>query len=149
MEQRIYNTGSATPDGLADFVGQNYHHRRWVTQKLGAGRSVMLQLGRERHHQLEPAVSLAIAYPPDGEQTIAVTMGEQNWVNANMAEQAAMTAAVGVLFTPWALFGLLHPMRQVLRGDMVPGELWNLIDTYMVSQGGSFLQQQDLTHPHM
>jgi hypothetical protein len=149
MEQRIYNAGSATPDGLADFLAQNYYHRRWVAQKLGTDRSVMVQIGRERHHQIEPAVSLAIAYTPDDGQTIAVTMGEQNWITPGMAEHAAMTAAVGVLFTPWALFGLLSPARHILAGEMVPGELWNLIDTYMVGQGGSLLQQQDIAHPHM
>ena len=149
MEQRIYHAPNITPDNLADFLIQNHMQmRRWIGQKFGSGNSVMVQIGRERHHEIEPAVSVGITRPPDDEGNITVTLGEQQWMNPNMVSHAAMTAAVGVLYTPWALFALLHPARHLLMGEVVPSQFWNTVETYIISQGGTLLQQQNLTHPH-
>src|SRR5579859_3921066 len=150
MEQRIYHGGNATPDSLADFLVQNEFQfgRRWVVQKLGQGNSVMVQIGREHSRYTEPVVSLAIARTPDNEN-IAVTIGEQQWIHSGVIGYGAMGSLIGLLFTPWALFGLLYPARRYLEGEMIPGELWNLVDTFVIGQGGMLVQQQDISHPHM
>ncbi len=149
MEQRIYHGEHITPDGLAQYLVQNYSQlgRRWVVQKFGEGNSVLVQIGREHSRYTEPGVTLGIARTPDNEN-IAVTMGEQQWIHSGAVGYAAMGSLIGLLFTPWALFGLLYPARHYLEGEMVPGQLWNMVDTFIIGQGGMLVQQHDISHPH-
>jgi hypothetical protein len=67
MEQRIYQ-GSVTPEGLADFLVQQYEPKKDLqAQKLGQGESFIVQIGRgDEPEELRHAVSVAISRPPEG-----------------------------------------------------------------------------------
>ena len=42
---------------------------------------------------------------------------------------------VGLLITPWALFGLLWPVSELIGSQALPSDIWNAVETYALSQG--------------
>lgn len=152
MEQRAYR-GNFTPDSLADYLVQHYNNERHLAaQKISNNGNVLVQIGRPEDHgqSLRNAVSIAIARPPQDEQDILVTLGEQQWLGTNnSAIHAATGSLIGALFTPWALFGLLWPASQALGQHLMPQDIWNNVEFYVAGQGGIQVNTQILTHPHL
>jgi hypothetical protein len=149
MEQRIYH-GNLSPDGLANYLVQRFDPQHDLqAQKLGEQDSLVVQIGRgDTPEEIRQAVTLGITRAPDSEQGLAVTMGEQQWISPKVATHAAMVGLIGVLITPWALFGLLWPLSELLGGHALPSEIWSAVETYALSQGATLAQTQDLAHPH-
>lgn len=152
MEQRTYQ-GDVSPNGLADFLVQHYGNQdRLQAQKLGQGDALAVQIGEEHHHHegnLRHALTLGIHRATGDEPGIVVTMGQQQWITPQMAAYAAMMGLISVLVTPWALFALLWPVSHLLGSRALPGDVWNSVETYVLSQGGSLAQTQELAHPHL
>ena len=149
MEQRIYHATNVSPEALADYLIQNTElpgrRRHWLVQKIGGADSVIVQIGRDHHYKVEPAVSLAIARIPDHPGDIAVTMGEKEWLTADKVTHGAMMGAIALVsLSPWVL---LHPARHMLEGEMLPGQLWDNIDLFILGQGGTVVQRQNLNAP--
>ncbi len=75
-------------------------------------------------------------------------MGKQQWITPKIATYAAMIGLVSVLVTPWALFALLWPVSELIGSRSLPDDLWSTVETYILSQGATLAQTQDLRHPH-
>jgi hypothetical protein len=150
VEQHIYH-GNVTPEGLADFLVQRYDPQPDIqAQKIGQGETVAVQIGHgDLPEKIKHAVTVGITRATDSEQGIVVTMGQQQWITPNMAAYAAMMGLVSVLVTPWALFALLWPISDLIGSRTLPGDIWNTIETYVLSQGASLARTQDLAHPHI
>ncbi len=147
MQQRTYRGGTATPEGLANYLVQQCDTtRRMRAQVLGEGGSLLVQIGREGR---APAVTLGITRPPEDAQTIVVTMGEQEWMSPGSSIYSVAGTLVGALYTPWALFGLLWPLKHTLDMHNQPDHIWNLVDTYLIGQGATLAGDERLTHPHL
>jgi hypothetical protein len=149
MEQRIYH-GAVAPEGLADYLVQHFDPQHDLqAQKLGGGDSLAVQIGRgDVPEELRNAVTVGITRTTDSEQGITVTMGQQQWITPKIATHAAMIGLVGLLITPWALFGLLWPMSELIGSQALPGDIWSAVETYALSQGAVLAQSRDLAHPH-
>ncbi len=149
MEQRIYQ-GNISPDGLAESLVQFYSQEHNLTgQKLGQGDSVAVQIGRPDGNRLRNAVMIGIARSPENPQHLMVTLGEQEWIHSGSSIYSVAGSLVGALFTPWALFGLLWPAQHALGKYLMPNEIWNKVEFYVISQGGTMVQAQELAHPHL
>ncbi len=150
IKQHIYHGGSATAESLADFLVQQYEHdQRWQAQKLGEGKSFIVQVARrDPDHASEKALTIGITPSSETASDLTVTMGSQEWLHSNISGYGVVGTLIGALFTPWALFGLIWPITEALSGHSRPEQTWELIDTYMLSKGASLAQQQDLTHPY-
>ncbi len=147
MQQRTYQGGTATPAGLAVFLTQQFAAtRRLRAQTLGEGDSVVVQIGREER---APAITLGIMQPPERAVDIVVTMGEQEWLAPSSSLYGVAGSLVGVLFTPWALFGLLWPLKHTLDAHNLPQEIWGMVETYLIGQGATLGHEEHLTHPHI
>jgi hypothetical protein len=149
VEQRVYH-GDVTPEGLADHLVQRFDPQHDLqAQRLGQGDSLAVQIGRgDVPEELRNAVTVGITRALDSEQGIAVTMGQQQWITPKIATHAAMIGLVGLLITPWALFGLLWPVSQLIGSQALPGDIWNAVETYVFSQGATLAESRDLAHPH-
>jgi hypothetical protein len=149
MEQRIYR-GNLTTDELADYLVQQFDPQENLqAQKIGQGESLVVQIGRgDVPKELRHAVSVAITAVPQGEPGAVVTMGQQQWLTPNMATYAAMMGLIGLLVTPWALFGLLWPVTDLIGSQTLPGQIWDTIELYAASKGVILQQKQELSHPH-
>ncbi len=77
-----------------------------------------------------------------------VTLGEQQWLDPSMIAYSAMMGLVAVIVTPWALFGLIWPLKGLWDRHELPQHVWSLIETYLVGQGATQVQAQRLAHPH-
>jgi len=150
MEQRVYH-GNVTPEGLADFLVQRFDPQENLqAQKLGSGDSLVVQIGHgDVPEEIKHAITVGITRAADSEQGIAVTMGQQQWISPRMATYAAMIGLVSLIITPWALFGLLWPVSELIGSRTLPSDVWSAVETYVLSQGGALAQTQDLTHPHV
>ena len=150
MERRIYR-GNLSPAALAEHLVQQYDPQENLqAQDIGQGEAHAVQIGRgDVPKDLRHAVTVAITPAPDGQQGIAVTLGQQQWITPKLATHAAMIGLVGLLITPWALFGLLWPVSELLGSRALPGEVWSAIETYALSQGAALAQTQDVQHPHI
>ena len=147
MQQRTYQGGTATPAGLAGYLVQQFEQtRRQRAQILGEGDSLIVQIGRDGR---SPALTLGIARRPETPQELIVTMGEQEWLHSSSVLYGAAGSLAGALFTPWALFGLIWPLKHTLDAQNLPGEVWNMIDVYLGSQGATLAQETHPTHPHL
>jgi hypothetical protein len=149
MEQRIYHGGNATAEGLANFLVQQYEHDDHdAAQKLGEGKAFIVQIGRrDPEHAHDRALTIGISPSSEDAHDITVTMGSQQWLS-NTSGYAVIGTMIGALFTPWALFGLLWPLTEALTGRTPASTLWNQIDAYMIGQGATLAQTQQLQHPH-
>ena len=147
MQQRIYQGGAATPAAVADYLVQQFAEtRRLRAQTLGQGDSLIVQIGREgRSHVL----TLGIARRPETPQELVVTMGEQEWLHSGSALYGVAGSLAGALFTPWALFGLIWPLKHMLDAQNLPAEVWNMLDVYLGAQGATLAQESRPTHPHL
>ena len=149
MEQRIYRGGSGTPESLADFLIQHFQqdpHLR--AQKIGSGNSLIVQIGRQDRSD-RPALTVAIHRSTENDSDIVVTFGAQNWISDGMIGYAVMMGLIAILFTPWALFALLWPLLRLADHGDLPGEIWSLVETYLVGQGATPAGVQTLEHPHL
>lgn len=149
MEQRIYH-GNLNPEAFADFLVQRFDPQENIqAQKIGQGDSLVVQVGHgDVPAEIKHAVTVGITRASDAEQGVVVTMGQQQWISPRMATYAAMMGLIAVLVTPWALFGLLWPVSELIGSRTLPGEIWSAVDTYALSQGASLAHTNDLTHPH-
>jgi hypothetical protein len=149
LEQRVYR-GDVAPGDLADFLIQHYDPQHDLqAQKIGSGDSLIVQIGRgDQPEEIRHAVTVAITRATEGGPGIAVTMGQQQWLNPRMVGFAAMMTLVSVLVTPWALFALLWPVSELIGSATLPNDIWNLIDTYLASRGATREVARQLTHPH-
>ncbi len=147
MQQRIYCGADVSPEDLgAHLVAQYAQTRRMRAQIMGAGTSLAVQIGRDGR---APAMTVGIVQSPDDARDIIVTMGEQQWISNDSALSAAAGSLVGALYSPFALFGLIWPVKHILRGDHSPQDAWSSIDAYMIQHGAVLATDQTLTHPHM
>lgn len=147
MQQRLYQGGTATPADLAAYLVQQFEEtRRLRAQTLGKDDSLLVQIGREGR---TPALTLGIARRPETPGDLVVTMGEQEWLHAGSTIYPIAGSLVGALFTPWALFGLIWPLKHTLDAQNLPGEVWNLIDVYLGSKGAMMVQETRPIHPHL
>lgn len=149
MEQRIYR-GDLSPVDLADFLVAHYDPQENLqAQNIGQGGAHAVQVGRgDVPEDLRHAVTVAITRAPDGQGGLAVTLGQQQWLTPKMATYAATAGLIAVLFTPWALFGLLWPVSELIGSTTLPGDIWGTIDKYVVAHGGSLDRTEELAHPH-
>ena len=149
MEQRIYH-GTVAPEGLADYLVQHFDPQQNLqAQKLGQGDSLAVQIGRgDVPEELRNAVTVGITRATDSEQGVTVTIGQQQWITPKIATHAAMIGLVGLLITPWALFGLLWPVSELIGSQALPGDIWSAVETYALSQGATLAEARDLAHPH-
>jgi hypothetical protein len=152
MEQRIYR-GNFTPDLLADYLVQHYINQpEFTAQKLGEGKSLIVQIGEARNHnkrEIQHAVTIGIAQNPENETEIAVTLGEQQWLTPDQAAYAIAMGALALLFTPWILFALLWPAAHILGTRILPNDIWHNVETFVITQGGVMVGSQILQHPHL
>ena len=149
MEQRTYRGGNGTPESLADFLIQHFEqdpHLR--AQKIGQGNSLIVQIGRKDRRD-RPALTVAIHRSAENDSDVVVTLGAQNWISNEMIGYGVMMGLIAVLVTPWALFALLWPLLHMMDHGDLPGEIWNLVETYMVGQGAIPAGIQTLEHPHL
>jgi hypothetical protein len=149
MDQRVYH-GNITPEGLADFLVQRFDPQHNVqAQKIGQGDSLVVQVGHgDVREEIKHAVTVGITRAHDSEQGVIVTLGQQQWITPGMATYAAMMGLVAVLVTPWALFGLLWPVSELIGSRTLPGEIWSAVEMYALSQGATLAETRTLTHPH-
>jgi hypothetical protein len=149
VEQRIYH-GTVAPEGLADYLVQRFDPQQNLqAQKLGQGDSLAVQIGRgDVPEELRNAVTVGITRATDSEQGVTVTIGQQQWITPKIATHAAMIGLVGLLITPWALFGLLWPVSELIGSQALPGDIWSAVETYALSQGATLAEARDLAHPH-
>jgi hypothetical protein len=149
MEQRVYQ-GAVTPDELADYLVQQFDPQvNLQAQKLGQGRSLMVQVGRgDEPEEIRHAVTVAIAARNDGEPGVVVTVGQQQWINPKMATFAAMMGLIGLLVTPWALFALIWPVSDLIGSTTLPGQIREAIDLFAGSRGIVLADTRELAHPH-
>jgi len=147
MQQRLYQGGTATPADLAAYLVQQFEEtRRLRAQTLGQGDSCIVQIGREGR---TPALTLGIARRPETPGDLVVTMGEQQWFHSSSALYPVAGSLAASLFSPWALFGLIWPLKHAVDAQNLPGEVWNLIDVYLASKGAMMVQETRPTHPHL
>lgn len=147
MQQRIYQGGTASPAGLAAYLVQQFDAtRRQRAQVIGEGDSLIVQIGREDR---APALTLGIARRTEDPHDLVVTMGEQEWFHPGSSLYGVAGSLAGALFTPWALFGLIWPLKHTLDARNLPAEVWNMIDVYLGSQGTLFAQESSPAHPHL
>ena len=149
MEQRVYH-GAVSPDQLADYLVQQYDpQKNMQAQRIGEGDSLVVQIAMsddpEKKHG---ALTLAVVRATDAEAGVMITMGEQQWITPQNVAHTAMMATIAVLITPWALFGLIWPLSQIVSARMLPNDVWNTIETYMLGQGAQRAYTQDIQHPH-
>jgi hypothetical protein len=147
MQQRRY-TGALTAEGLAEslvkfFDPQKDLQAQFFTQN--GNTVVQVALGEEPIKE-RFAVTLGIVPDSDG---ITVTMGEQQWMDISSATSAAFFTLVGILVTPWAMFGLLWPLSALLASRALPGQVWSQIDQWVTMNGGMLAGTQTLEHPHI
>ena len=149
MQQRIYQ-GAVTVEGLADYLVQHFNPQHDLqAQKLGQGDSLAVQIGRgDVAEELRNAITVGITRTTDSEQGIAVTLGQQQWITPKLATYAAMIGLVGLLVTPWALFGLLWPVSELIGSQALPDDILNAVETYALSQGAALGESRELDHPH-
>ena len=149
MEQRVYR-GNVVPEALANFLVQRFDPQEGVqAQKIGQGDSLVVQIGHgDVPEQIKHAITVGITRATDSEQGVVVTLGEQQWITPKMATYAAMMGLVAILVTPWALFGLLWPVSELIGSRALPGEIWSAVETFALSQGASLAQTKTLEHPH-
>lgn len=152
MQQHIYCAGRATPEGLADaIVEESQSERRLRAQKVSGGNVVLVQIGRWEHHHLERAVTVGIAYKPDDQRYIVVSLGERDWVQDNVRAQAVRQLVAGglvsVLISPWSLFSMISPAERLLGGHTSSARQWELIERVVLQQGGMLAEQHSLTPP--
>jgi len=149
MEQRIYR-GSASPEALADHLVQQFDPRDNIqAQKVGQGDSLLVQIGRgDVPSELRHAISVSITRATGDEPGVAVTLGQQQWLDPKMATYAAAMGLVSLLITPWALFALLWPISDIAGSATLSSDIWNTVESYMVSQGARFGGAETLRHPH-
>jgi hypothetical protein len=149
MERRIYR-GNLTPAALAEHLVRHYDPlENLQAQDIGQGEAHAVQIGRgDVPRDLRHAVTVAITPAADGQQGIAVTLGQQQWITPQTATFAAAMGLIGVLVTPWALFALLWPLSDVIGSTTLPGDIWNTIDMYVAGSGGSLDRAEELRHPH-
>jgi hypothetical protein len=150
MQQRIYH-GTMTVEGLADYLVQRFDPQHNLqAQKLGQGDSLAVQIGRgDVAEELRHAITVGITRVTDSEQGVAVTLGQQQWITPKLATYAAMIGLVGLLVTPWALFGLLWPVSELIGSQALPDDIWNAVETYALSQGAALGDSRELDHPHV
>lgn len=150
MERRIYR-GEIYPEDLADYLVGHYDPQENLqAQDISEGTAHVVQIGRgDIKKELRHAVTVAITEAPDSDDGIAVTMGQQQWLDQKMGTFSAVIALVGVLVTPWALFGLLWPISDLIGSTTLPGDIWSTIDAYVLSHGGHLEKTEDLKHPHV
>jgi hypothetical protein len=149
MEQRTYH-GTISPGELADHLVQHFDPQPDIqAQKLGEGDSLAVQIagGDDRANQRN-VLTLAIVRATDAEQGVTVTIGQQQWITPEMAGHAAVIALIGVLVTPWALFGLLWPIREAVSAYTRVSSIWNTVETYTLAHGATPASSTNLTHPH-
>lgn len=152
MQQYIYYAGRATPESLADaIVEESQSERRLRAQKVSGGDVVLVQIGRWEHHHLERAVTVGIAYKPDDQRYIVVSLGERDWVQDHVRAQAvrqlAMAGMLSVLVSPWSLFSMVSPAERLLGGDTTSARQWALIERAVMQQGGMLAEERTLTSP--
>ena len=149
MEQRVYH-GAITPEALADYLVQKYDPQDDLqAQKLGSGDSLAVQIGRgDEPDKIKHALTVGIARTTEGEQGVTVTIGQQQWITPKMATYAAMIGIISLLITPWALFALLWPVSEMIGSTTLPGQVWNDIETYALTQGATLGRKEDVGHPH-
>ena len=169
MQQRRYNS-ILTPEMLGDLLVQHYDgERRTEAQRVGSGDSVLVQVRRGREGRQHTALTIGISraaanealenapgitHPADGdapaaptttaEKDLVVTIGEQQWFKPEDHSGPVVGSLIGALFTPWALFGLLSPLRQAARGYADSNDVWPTIENSILTQGGTLLSQTEL-----
>ncbi len=149
MQQRVYH-GTVSPDQLADYLVQLYDpQKNMQAQRIGEGDSLIVQIAMsDVPENKRGALTVAIVRAMDAESGVMITMGEQQWLTPQNMAYGAMMAAISVLVTPWALFGLIWPVSQILETRMLPNDVWNTIETFMIGQGARRSQTQEIQHPH-
>jgi hypothetical protein len=150
VEQRTYH-GPITPDTLADHLVLHFDPQPGVqAQKLGSGDSLAVQIAAgDDPEQRRNALTLAIVRATNAEQGVTVTLGEQQWITPEMAGHAAVIALIGVLVTPWALFGLLWPLREAVAAYTRTDSIWSAVETYALAHGATPGGATTINHPHV
>ena len=150
MEQRIYR-GDILPEELADHLVNHFNPLENVqAQRFGEGDSCLVQIGRgDVPADLRYALTLTITQADNEAGVgIAVTMGQQKWVDPKQAGFAALIGLIGLLITPWVLFALLWPVGDLTEAATLPDDAWEQVEIYVTSEGGAFAETRELTHPH-
>ncbi len=149
MEQRIYG-GAVSANDLSAFLVAHFDPQEDVqAQKIGQAGTNLVQIGRgDEPKDLHHALTVAITERQDGAGGVSVTMGQQQWLTPKSATFAASMGLVGLLVTPFALFALLWPISEIIGSSTLPSDIWNIIDSFVISRGGTVESVEHLKHPH-
>jgi hypothetical protein len=147
IEQRSYKT-SLGAQQLAAYLVAHYDPKEDLNaQSIGEGNNILVQIRKGDHIGAGDRVA-SIAIVADREmQGLTITLGEQQWLTPNEAGSLAVTSLLSLLITPWVLFALIWPAKNVIGRLMMPQDIWLNIDEYIFSQGGTHTTSQKLEHP--
>ena len=147
MQQRRY-TGALPAEALAESLVKFFDPQHDLqAQSFSQNGNTVVQVAFGEDPAKERfAVTLGIVPDSDG---LTVTMGEQQWMDFSGATSAAVLTLIGILVTPWALFGLLWPMSKLLASRALPGQVWSQVDQWVTMNGGVLAGAQTLEHPHL
>ena len=163
MQQRTYQ-GNISAEEMADFLVQHYAHDQGLpknmtaliqhdiqAQKVGEGQSFLVQIGhgKDPGQMRHIALTVAIGSAPNGPPGVVVAMGQRHWITPDELKNAALWVVLGVLFSPFALFGLLWPLSDIYSDSTLPNDIWDTVDVYAAGQGATLLETQTLEHPHL
>lgn len=149
MQQRIYSA-PISPEDLADFLVRYYEPQHDLqAQKFSEGGGIMVQIAHgdvpedQRH-----AVTVAIVQSKEDPQDLVITMGQQQWITTHMISYTGMMGLLSIAVTPWALFGLLWPITELIQSTMLPNNIWHTLETFLLEKGGCLKKTEILSHPH-
>jgi hypothetical protein len=109
-----------------------------ITRQVGDGTAADTAPGITHAADMPAPAPAPAASAPD----LVVTVGEQQWFNANQVGWPALGSLIG------ALFGLLWPLSRAIQDHFLPNDVWTTIDNFVLTQGGTLVETTDLRHPH-
>ena len=121
--------GNISPDALADYLVNTFNqgYDGTVTQKVGQGNQVLVQIGLLSHsgRRIRHGISVSIYRTPDG---ISVSTGQANWFD----DPGLGGAMIGALYWPPML---LFPLGRGINSYALYQDIWQAIDNYCVQAG--------------
>ena len=113
-------------------------HHDIQAQKVGKDQSFLVQIGHGKDTGQMRHIALTVAIGPaaNGQQGVIVAIGQRQWITPDELKNAALWVVLGVLFSPFALFGLLWPLSDMYSDSTLPGDVWDTVEVYAASQGG-------------
>ena len=133
MEPRIFH-GNMRPDDLAQALIGEFNRGNLRAQKLGTGKTVIVQIATRDHAQSggKTALSVTLQQVEDG---VSVQIGQQAWlgVAASLGE-----TAFSLWRNPWNILGRLDDLAQDIENLNLSDQVWVVIENTARTMGASF-----------